>query len=339
MKTDVLNKAKLKYISTDADGYRRKRWGRGFTYRDQNGKTIKDEMLRQWIESLTIPPAWEDVWISPDPQGHILATGRDSEGRKQYIYHPDWQQQTNEAKFDQLADFGKSLPTIREQTAANLRKRSLTREKVLAVIIRLLEKTLIRIGNEYYTQHNDSFGLTTLQDKHVDITGKRMTFEFMGKSGKAHEIDLTDRRLASVVRTCRDIPGYRLFQYYDADGQRHPIESGDVNDYLRAITGKDFTSKDFRTWGASAYMIETLAKLPPPETEREAEQTVVHAIKEVARKLGNTPAVCRKYYVHPAIVEAFLNHELNELVEPETDSDSPHALTASEDALMRLITH
>lgn len=338
MKTDVLKKAKLNYVSTDEAGYHRKRWGRGFTYLDENGDTIKDKSLREWIESLRIPPAWEDVWICSDPQGHILATGRDSENRKQYIYHPDWQQQTNEAKFDQLAEFGKCLPAIRQQTEANLRKRSLTREKVLAVMVCLLEKTLIRIGGEFYTQHNDSYGLTTLQDKHVAISGKRITFEFTGKSGQDHEIDLTDKRLASVVRICRDIPGYRLFQYYDEAGDRRTIESGDVNDYLRNITGQDFTSKHFRTWGASAYMIEALSKLPPPETEREAEKAIVQAIKEVARKLGNTPAVCRKYYVHPAVVESYQKQTLNTVFEDENTTDAPETLTIWEAALLRLIS-
>jgi DNA topoisomerase-1 len=337
MTDGVLEKTALRYMAADAKGYSRKRQGRGFTYLDLHRKRIQNKATRAWIESLKIPPAWEDVWISPHRNGHILATGRDSEGRKQYIYHPEWQEQSNLTKFDQLLAFGNCLPAIRERTDGDLRRHKLSREKVLAVVIRLLEKTLIRIGNTYYTQHNDSYGLTTLQDEHVAITGKRMCFEFVGKSGKTHEIDLEDKRLAGVVRACQDIPGYDLFQYYDDDGNRHAVQSGDVNDYLREITGSDFTSKHFRTWGASTRMIEILAAQPKPESEREAEKLVVEAIKSVASQLGNTTAVCRKYYVHPAIIESFLNSELQDIFDSQPQGSSPYALTQPESALMALI--
>jgi DNA topoisomerase I len=333
---DFLADSKLIYVSDEETGYVRVKQGRGFSYRNAKGAIIRDPKELARLKALAIPPAWTDVWICPKRNGHILATGRDDNGRKQYIYHPRWNQLTSEQKFSQLKDFGSCLPTIRKQTESHLRKQKLTREKVLAVVVRLLEKSLIRIGNEAYTRHNDSYGLTTLQDEHVKITGRRISFEFRGKSGKDHEIDLEDKRLAALVKACRDVPGQHLFQYYDADGQPHPVGSGDVNAYLREITGEDFTSKHFRTWGASTYMIEVLYNTELPETETKANRVVVDAVKQAAEYLGNTPAVVRGYYIHPAVIDAFLEGRLQKVVNEQPDSS--HDLDRFESALMKLMS-
>ncbi len=334
---DFLADSDLVYVSDDEAGYARLKRGRGFSYRDCDGKTIASKKELARLKALVIPPAWTDVWICADPNGHILATGRDDKGRKQYIYHPRWNELTSEQKFSQLHDFGNCLPSIRQQTEAHLRKQKLTREKVLAVVVRLLEKSLIRIGNEAYTRHNDSYGLTTLQDKHVEISGRRISFEFTGKSGKDHEIDLEDKRLAALVKACRDVPGQHLFQYYDESGQRCPVTSGDVNDYLREITGEDFTSKHFRTWGASTYMIEVLHELEPPESETQGKRVVAEAVRQAAEHLSNTPAVVRGYYIHPAVIEAFLEGRLQHVVKKQRDAGSPHELDRLERALMALM--
>ncbi|MBZ0292331.1 MAG: DNA topoisomerase IB [Anaerolineae bacterium] len=337
IKPALIEDTPLRYIGEDEPGYSRLKWGRGFTYRDCEGETITDADERSRIEALAIPPAWTDVWICSDPNGHILATGRDSKGRKQYIYHPDWQAQSSQHKFQQLTTFGRSLPAIRQQTEADMRKHQLSREKVLAVVVRLLEKTLIRIGNTCYMQHNESYGLTTMQDEHVAIAGKRISFEFTGKSGVEHEVDLEDKRLAAIVQACQDIPGHRLFQYYDEGGNRQRIESGDVNDYLREITGGDFSAKDFRTWGATTYMVKVLSDAPSADDEKELHQIVVDAVKEVAELLGNTPAVCRNYYIHPAVMDAFEEGKLRALIEKQPRPDSSYALDQYEAALMALI--
>ena len=334
---DFLADSELIYVSDEDVGYARVKSGRGFSYRDCDGKTIHSAKELKRLKALVIPPAWTDVWICADPNGHILATGRDDKGRKQYIYHPRWNELTSEQKFSQLRDFGNCLPVIRQQTEAHLRKQKLTREKVLAVVVRLLEKSLIRIGNEAYTRHNDSYGLTTLQDEHVQITGKRITFEFRGKSGKDHEIDLEDKRLAGLVKACRDIPGQHLFQYYDTDGQPHPLGSGDVNAYLREITGENFTSKHFRTWGASTYMIEVVYPLDVPESETKGKRVIAEAVKQVAEHLGNTPAVVRGYYIHPAVIAAFLDGRLQKMVDKQSEPDSAYDLDRYERALMALI--
>jgi DNA topoisomerase-1 len=327
----------LIYMSDEEPGHTRLRWGRGFTYRDCDGNTINDPAERERLEALTIPPAWTDVWICPHPDGHILATGRDDAGRKQYIYHPQWQEERQQAKFDQLAAFGRLLPHIRQQTDAALRRRALTREKVLAVAVRLLEQTLIRIGNPEYTRRNESYGLTTLQDEHVAITSRRISFEFTGKSGKTQQIDLTDRRLARVVQACRDVPGHDLFQYYDEAGVRHAIGSGDVNEYLRELTGGAFTSKHFRTWGASVCMVEVLVDMPPAEDDRAAEQQVVDGVKQVAERLGNTPAVARNYYIHPAVGETHVRGDLRKVLARQAEAADEFALSRYEAALLALI--
>jgi len=325
-----LKAADLRYVSDEEPGYTRLRWGQGFTYRDADGETVTDSDLRRWFESLAIPPAWEDVWISAYRNGHLLATGRDSKDRKQYIYHPRWQELRNQTKFHQLADFGKALPWLRQAVEADLRKRGIVRERVLALAVRLLEETLIRIGNDAYTQANTTYGLTTLRDKHVNIDGQKITFAFVGKSGKEHQIELKDKQLARIVKACRDIPGYDLFQYYNADGQRQRITSGDVNAYIREITGRDFTAKDFRTWGATTRALSILSTCESDPCEDE----VRACVQQVADELGNTVAVCRKYYIYPALFDAFLEGQLPKLLKRVKPKDD---LYPEEVALIKLI--
>ena len=276
-------------------------------YVGPDGRTISDRADIQRIRSLAIPPAWTDVWICPDPRGHLQATGRDARGRKQYRYHPRWREVRDEVKYGRLIAFAEALPTIRRRTDADLKKAGLPREKVLAAVVQLLEKTLIRVGNEEYARQNGSIGLTTMKDRHARIKGKSVRFEFRGKSGIAHAIDLDDARLARIVKACRDLPGYELFQYIDDDGRRQTIDSADVNAYLREITGQEFTAKDFRTWAGTVLAAQALAALATFKSNREAKRNVVTAIESVARKLGNTKAVCRKCYIHPAILDAYMD--------------------------------
>jgi DNA topoisomerase-1 len=278
------------------------------------------------------------VWICPERRGHLLATGRDEAGRKQYRYHPRWQEARSQSKFERLADFAAHLPTIREVTDSHLRKKKLSRDKVLAVVVRLLEMTLIRIGNNQYARRNESYGLTTMQDEHVAIYGKHLEFEFMGKSGQEQSVDINDARLARAVRAAKDVPGEALFQYYDEHGQRHSVDSGEVNDYLRNITGEDFSAKDFRTWGGSTHAVIALYERWPYEDETDATHQVVEAVKEVAEELGNTPAICREYYIHPAVIECYLAGSLSEIVERQTAPDSRYDLEPYEAALVEIIT-
>lgn len=325
----------LRYINDDEAGYSRKKWGRGFTYRDQNGETISDSGLRTWIEALAIPPAWTDVWISPYKNGHILATGRDDKGRKQYCYHPLWQEMQKQKKFNRLYDFGLALPQLREVTDGHLRQHKLSRERVLAAIVRLLEQTLIRIGNREYAQRNDTFGLTTLQDDHVEITTSRVTFDFTGKSGQEHTIILRDRRLARIVQRCQDIPGYELFQYYDESGKRQVVDSSDVNDYLQTITREAFTAKVFRTWGGSILAVKYLAE---NGATSEPETVSRDCVTYVASELGNTTTVCKQYYIHPLILEAHQGGKLSGIYNAQVDtSDEPYALSSEEKTLMDLM--
>ena len=253
-----------------------------------------------------IPPAWTDVWICPDPRGHLQATGRDARGRKQYRYHPRWREVRDEVKYGRLITFAQALPRIRARVAAHLRRQNLPREKVLAAVVQLLEKTLIRVGNEEYARQNKSFGLTTMRDQHARVTGSAVRFEFRGKSGIQHAIDLRDRRLARIVKSLRDLPGYELFQYIDADGRRQMIDSADVNAYLRDISGQDFTAKDFRTWAGTVLAAKALAAIGRFKSQAEAKRNVVRAIDEVAKRLGNTKAVSRKCYIHPAVLDAYM---------------------------------
>ena len=261
-----------------------------------------------------IPPAWEDVWICSDQRGHLQATGRDARGRKQYRYHPRWREVRDETKYHRLIGFALILPAVRRRTDADLRRQGLPKEKVLAAVVQLLEKTLIRVGNDEYARTNRSFGLTTLRDGHVEVSGARLTFAFRGKSGVEHEVGLDDRRLARVVKACRDLPGYELFQYLDEEGKRQSVESSDVNEYLRDITGEDFTSKDFRTWAGTVLAAQLLKDFEVFDSDAQAKRNIVQAVEAVAKRLGNTKAVCRKCYIHPAILETYLDGSLVQTV-------------------------
>ena len=276
-------------------------------YVHTNGRTIGDRAELQRIKALVIPPAWKDVWICPDPRGHVQATGRDARGRKQYRYHPRWREVRDEVKYGRLIAFAQALPRMRARTGADLRKRGLPREKVLAAVVCLLERTLIRVGNEEYVRENGSFGLTTMRDKHAKIHGRTVRFAFKGKSGIQHAVDLRDARLARVVKACRDLPGYELFQYVDENGARQVIDSADVNAYVREITGDDFTAKDFRTWAGTILCARALAGTPSFTSSADAKRKIVSAVDSVARRLGNTKAVCRKCYIHPAILDAYMD--------------------------------
>ena len=305
----IARKIGLRYVTDQQPGVRRQRMGRGFTYFDVAGDRIPDGPERDRLKALPIPPSWEDVWICPYENGYLLATGRDAKGRKQYRYHPEWRRLRNQVKFEQLVAFGRVLANIRRQTDEHLKLPGLPREKVLALVVKLLESTLIRVGNVEYARENASYGLTTLRTKHVDISGSEVAFEFTGKSGVDHHIELKDKRLAKVIRRCYEIPGYTLFQYIDEDGARQQVDSGDVNDYLQTITGEDFTAKSFRTWGGTVLTAQELHAIDP-KTAQDPKQQVTAAIKAVAKQLGNRPATCRKYYVHPRIPEAYLAGDL-----------------------------
>jgi len=303
---EAAEEAGLHYVSDDRPGYTRRANNGEFEYLDTEGKTIGDEQRLLRIKRLAIPPAWTDVWICPSPSGHIQATGRDARGRKQYRYHDRWRELRDENKFDRLAAFAKALPNIRRRIAKDLKLPGLPRRKVLATVVRLLERTFIRIGNEEYARENKSFGLTTMQDRHVTVKGDRLRFRFRGKSGRAHEVDMTDRRIAKIVSKCQDLPGQDLFQYID-DGEVRDAASQDVNDYLREITNENFTAKDFRTWAGTVLAAIALNAQGEFETKKQAKANVKTAVCAVAQLLGNTPAICRKCYVHPAIVEAYLS--------------------------------
>jgi len=300
--------AGLRYVNDlRMPGLRRVGSKRRVRYVDPHGRTIHDRAVLNRIRALAIPPAWTGVWICPDENGHLQATGRDARGRKQYRYHARWREVRDDVKYGRLIAFARALPAIRRSTDRDLAQSGLPREKVLAAVVQLLEKTLIRVGNEEYARQNGSIGLTTMKDGHAKVQGGRVRFEFRGKSGIEHGIDLHDRRLAKIVKACRDLPGYELFQYIDNDGRRQTIDSGDVNAYLREITGEDFTAKDFRTWAGTVLAAQALAEAISFKSEREAKRNVVRAIESVAKRLGNTKAVCRKCYIHPAILDAYMD--------------------------------
>jgi DNA topoisomerase-1 len=300
----------LRYVSDDRPGITRHRTGRGFTYRDPNGVTIRDAEERKRIAAIAIPPAWTDVWICSNPRGHILATGRDARGRKQYRYHPEWRAARDETKFDRLLAFAGALPHVRSRLADDLALRGLPREKVLAAVVSIIDETLIRVGNEEYARQNGSFGATTLREDHARIVGGELRLSFRGKSGKEHECAVDDPRLTRVVRRCQELPGEQLFGYVDDAGTPRAIDSGDVNDYLREVASEEITVKDFRTWGASVLCHQLLCDAGLASTEAEAKHMVVATIEVVAARLGNTPAVCRASYVHPAVLDGYLDGTL-----------------------------
>ncbi len=311
--------AGLRYVIDASPGLARRPTGTGFRYLRPDGAALRDRETLARIRSLAIPPAWRDVWICPRDDGHLQATGRDARGRKQYRYHRRWREARDETKYGRMIAFAKALPRIRRRVMRDLSRPGLPREKVLAAVVRLLEMTFIRIGNEEYARDNESFGLTTLRERQVRVEGTTLRFRFRGKSGVQHDIELTDRRLAAIVRRMHDLPGEELFQYVDEQGETRAIESADVNSYLRESAGAEFTSKDFRTWAGTLLCARALRALEPPASEADGKRSLVQAIEGVAKLLGNTKAVCRKCYIHPAIVESYLEGDLQRLMRARSD--------------------
>jgi DNA topoisomerase-1 len=323
--------AGLHYVADDQPGLTRRRSGRGFRYFAVDGRPLRDPAALGRIRSLVIPPAWTRVWICPDALGHIQATGRDARGRKQYRYHPRWRAVRDEAKYGRMLAFGHALPIIRTRAEEDLSRPGLPRKKVLAAVIRLLEATLIRVGNEEYARDNGSFGLTTFRDRHALVKGSTVKFRFRGKSGKVHEIGVQDRRLSRIVKRCQELPGQELFQYLDGQGRRRAVTSSDVNDYLREITGQEFTAKDFRTWAGTVLAAWALRELQAGRTKTEAKRNMLRAVERVAGRLGNTVAVCRKCYVHPVVFDAYLDGTLIDTLQQRLD----HEVRAGEGHLQR----
>lgn len=311
--------AGLRYVSDDQPGIRRAGAGRGFRYLQDDGAAVSDPETLGRIRRLAIPPAWTSVWICPRDDGHIQATGRDARGRKQYRYHPDWRSVRDDTKYERMIAFGRALPRIRRRVGRDLRRPGLPREKVLATMIRLLETTLVRVGNEEYAKANGSIGLSTMRDRHVKINGSTLQFSFKGKSGKYHRIELHDPRIAPIVRKAQDLPGQELFQYLDADGTQQKVSSEDVNDYLRQIAGEEFSAKDFRTWAGTVLAAVALAQFDPFDTKAQAKKNLVAAIERVAERLGNTPAVCRKCYIHPVVLQGYLDGRTVDVLRARTD--------------------
>jgi len=329
VETTAAERTLLAYVNDQEQGLRRVPRGETFDYVDEDGQVVKDEATLARIKALAIPPGWTSVWICPDPNGHIQAIGRDQKNRKQYRYHLDWRADRDARKYDRMAAFGRALPRLRKRVAIDLARRGLPREKVLAAVVSLLELTLIRVGNDEYAKQNNSFGLTTMRKRHLKLAGGGAMFEFVGKSGKKHRTGFRDRRLARIVGACQELRGQRLFQYLDDHGERRAIESSDVNDYIRAACGQDFSAKDFRTWAGSLAALEALSLSPRPATQTEAKRTLNTCVKAVAGLLGNTPAVCRAAYIHPKVLEAFETSAL-----PKRRPTSPRA---RELALLRLV--
>jgi DNA topoisomerase-1 len=320
--------AHLHYVNDHDPGIRRVRAGKGLRYLRPDGRPVRDPADLRRIKSLAIPPAWTDVWICPDPDGHIQATGKDDRSRKQYRYHPRWREVRDEAKYERTIAFGLALPRIRKRAEKNLARPGLPREKVLAAVVRLLETTLIRVGNEEYARANGSFGLTTMRDRHARIAGGTVQFSFRGRSGIRHTVELDDRRLARVVKRCQDVPGQELFQYVDERGDHHTIDSADVNEYLHRIAGQEFTAKDFRTWAGTVLAARALQEFEAFDTKAQAKRNVVQAIERVAMRLGNTKAICRKCYVHPAVIEAYLDGPLAQGLSKRVEEELTESLSA-----------
>ena len=316
---EVAEEAGLRYVSDDQPGYTRKRKGEDFEYFDTEGKRIRDETRLLRLKRLAVPPAYTDVWICPSANGHIQATGRDARGRKQYRYHERWREVRDENKYERMLVFGKALPKIRRRVNRDLKRRGLPREKVLATVVQLLERTFIRIGNEEYAKENKSFGLTTMRNQHVDVTATKLKFSFRGKSGIKHEVDVTDRRLAKIIRQLQDLPGQEVFQYVNDRDEPRKVTSEDVNEYLREITGEDFTAKDFRTWAGTVLAAMALNAQEAFANKTQAKKNIKDAISAVAKILGNTPAICRKCYVHPAVLETYLDGAMIEGLKEKTE--------------------
>jgi DNA topoisomerase-1 len=339
--TDPVASAKmagLRYVTDAEPGIYRRRRGKGFQFIDAEGKAVRDKETLSRIKSLVIPPAWSGVWICQNPKGHLQVTGRDARGRKQSRYHPRWREVRDETKFERMTIFGGILPTIRERVEQDLSLPGLPRHKVLATIVRLMEATLIRVGNEEYARENHSYGLTTMRNKHVEVEGSSVTFKFQGKSRVRHTVDIQDRRIAKIVQRCQDIPGYELFQYVDKEGNHHTIDSADVNDYLREVSGQDFTAKDFRTWAGTVLACTVLQEFEAFESQTQAKKNVVQAIKDVAARLGNTPSVCRKSYVHPVVLDTYFSGAMIKTVKQKVEEEvAAQALREEEVALLQLL--
>ena len=332
--------AGLRYVNDLIPGITRRKHGSSFRYYDPDGNAIRDRRVVQRINKLAIPPAYTGVWICPSENGHLQATGRDARGRKQYRYHARWRVVRDETKYERMVAFAGALPNIRARVEEDLAKAGLPREKVLATVVKLLESTLIRVGNEEYAKDNGSFGLTTMRSRHVDVSGAQLRFSFRGKSGKEHSIGVKDKRLASIVKRCRDLPGHELFQYIDDDGQRQNVGSADVNEYLREVGGDYFTAKDFRTWIGTVYCARALQGYDEPGSATEAKKNAADAVATVAQHLGNTPSICRKCYVHPIVIDAYAEGTLNRWL-PELDSRAKvvgtRQLSPFEEAVVRLL--
>jgi DNA topoisomerase-1 len=332
--------AGLRYVTDQQPGIRRRRSGGGFQFLSPAGRALKDDAVLKRIRSLAVPPAWESVWICPRPDGHIQATGRDARGRKQYRYHRHWHERRDELKFDRMVDFGRALPKIRQRVRRDLRAPGLGREKILATIVRLMDLSAIRVGNDEYANHNNSYGLTTLRDRHARVRGSVIELRFKGKAGKMHAISIEHPALARIVKKCQELPGQELFQWVDDAGKIHAISSGHVNEYLAEITGGDFTSKDFRTWTGTVVAALALCELQEAGSRTRIRANIVRAIEQVASRLGNTPAVCRKCYVHPAVLNAYSDGSLFRVLRKDVRLTQPSAsyrLRIEETAVLTLL--
>jgi len=337
----AIKSARLTYVSDESPGISRHRNGAGFVYKSATGKAIHDSATLDRIRKLAIPPAWEDVWICRSPRGHIQAVGRDARGRKQYKYHADWRVARDDHKYDHVLDFARALPKIRQVTSRHLRKKGLPREKVLAAVVQMMEKTLIRVGNDEYAKTNKSYGLTTMHNRHATVRAKKITFNFRGKSGVEHEIDLHDARLASIVKKCQELPNQDLFNYLDDAGEVKDITSTDVNDYLRQIAGKEFTAKDFRTWAGTVLAAKALKEMEAEGSKTAIKRNMIAAIEKVAERLGNTKAVCRKCYIHPAVLDAYIDGDLAQRLKGRAKAElkiaKQYALDDDEAAVLRML--
>jgi DNA topoisomerase-1 len=340
--TDPLTSARaahLRYVTGDGPGISRKRRGKNFSYLGADAKPVRDTPTLERIRSLVIPPAWENVWICPFENGHIQAIGRDARGRKQYRYHAHYREVRDEAKFDHMLAFGAALPKIRAQVNQDLSLHGLPQRKVVAAMVRLLDETCIRVGNEEYAKANKSFGLSTLRDRHADVHGSSIHFHFQGKSHQEHDITLRDRRLARIVKQCQDLPGQELFQYQLESGEPANVNSTDVNEYLREITQEHFSAKDFRTWHGTGHMARELVALGPAASETETKRNIAQAVKQTARHLGNRPAACRKYYIHPAVFSSYTEQTIFSAIRnvPDDSSVPARELSIFELAVLRLV--
>ena len=332
--------ARCHYVDDSKPGFSRKRSGKGFSFVDAHGKALRDAETIHRIKQLVIPPAWTGVWICPDPKGHIQVTGRDARGRKQYRYHPRFREVREETKYARMLSFAQALPSIRVRIDKDLSRRGLHHDRVLATVVRLLEVTLIRVGNEEYARKNGSFGLTTMRTRHVDVHASTIKFHFRGKSGVEHTVKVADRRLAKIVARCHDLPGEVLFQYQGDDGKRKLVEAAEVNEYLRKISGSDFTAKDFRTWAGTVLAAHALRELSSFDSEASAKKNIVAAVKSVSKRLGNTPTVCRKCYVHPEIFDSYLDGALVQTLTTRAEEkikEELHPLSSEEAAVLVLL--